>query len=140
VKKILSILVIALLAVGLFAGCGSSKSSGNYKDGIYEEKSQPDKDGNYATIRLTIEAGIISRTEWKEFTADGKEKDIEYGKKSGNPDDYNKAQYAASASRSYGSILQSVHDPEKVDVISGATESNKVFKDLANKALNNAKK
>jgi len=137
-KKFLSIFLVVVMVLGLMAGCGGSK----LKDGTYEKTSEPDERGNYATITVVIKGGKITEAEYVEYTPDGP-KDENYGKKDGkieNQENYDKAQKALEASKTYGDKLVDAQDPSKVDAVSGATSSHKTFVQLANEALADAKK
>ena len=137
-KKFLSILLVTIMVVSLMAGCSGAK----YKDGTYEKESKPDERGNYATIKVDVKSGKISEVDYTEFASTGP-KDENYGKKDGkieNQENYDKAQNAIKAAATYGPKLVEVQDPAKVDVVSGATSSHKLFVQLANEALADAKK
>lgn len=137
-KKFLSILLVVVMTLGLMAGCSGSK----YKDGTYEKTSEPDERGNYATIKIVIKDGKITEAEYVEYTPNGP-KDENYGKVNGeiqNQENYDKAQKALAATKTFGQKLVEKQDPSKVDAVSGATNSHKTFVQLANEALEEAKK
>ncbi|HHW32220.1 MAG TPA: FMN-binding protein [Clostridiaceae bacterium] len=137
-KKILSIILVVVMTFGLMVGCGGAK----YKDGTYEKTSEPDERGNYATIKIVIKSGKIAEAEYVEYTPNGP-KDENYGTNNGkieNQENYDKAQKALAASKTFGEKLVKAQDPSKVDVVSGATNSHKTFVQLANEALSEAKK
>jgi major membrane immunogen (membrane-anchored lipoprotein) len=138
-KKLLSILSIVIFLMSFSAIIINAATT--YKDGVYSAKSEPDERGNYATIKITVKNGSITVCDWKELTKDGKVKDESYGKYPGVKEaDYQKAQNALKATNTYGDKLVKVQEVDKVDAVSGATNSNKLFKELAKKALQNAKK
>lgn len=135
-KRYLAVIVVVLLAMSLFAGC-SSKSSGTYKDGEYAAKSDPDERGNWGEIKIKVTDGKIETVDFKEFVKGGAQKDENYGK--GDEANYTKAQNALTGAKTYGPKLVETQDVDKVDVVSGATSSNKLFKNIAKKALESAK-
>ncbi|NSW90833.1 MAG: FMN-binding protein [Firmicutes bacterium] len=137
-RKYLIITFVVLLALVLVSGCSGSK----YKDGTWKAESQPDDYGNTALVEITIKDGKITDVVWKEMS-NGKEKDEDYGKKDGkieNQENYDKAQKAIKASKTYGDKLVEVQDINKVDAISGATRSHETFVSLVKEALEKAKK
>jgi major membrane immunogen (membrane-anchored lipoprotein) len=135
VKRVLAVAVSIFLVMGLLGGCGSAKVT--YKDGTYEAKSDPDKEGNSGTIKITVSGAKITAVEWKEYY-NGALKDENYGKESGDKV-YAIAQKARKGSSTYPNKLIEVQNPEKVDAVSGATQSNELFKKLAQQALKDAK-
>ena len=69
----------------------------------------------------------------------GEIKGEDYGKEAGD-EKYQKAQLAVQGFSQYADKLVEVQDPEQVDAISGATVSNKEFKEAVWNALEQAKK
>lgn len=151
-KKYAVVLVMLVLAVGLFAGCSSSPQKDSpaaakeqvrsYKDGTYTAKSSPDERGAVGEITLVLEKGKIVKAEYKGIMKDGKIKDIDYGKTNGkieNQEFYNKAQNAVKAIPTYPAKLVELQDVAKIDAISGATVSYNQFAEAVKKALEQAK-
>ncbi len=137
-KRLLAVLVLAVFSVGLLAGCSGSSSTA-YKDGEYSAKSDADERGNWGEIKIKVSDGKISEVDFKEFVKGGAEKDENYGK-GGDEVNYKKAQDALKAAKGYAPKLVETQDVDKVDVVSGATSSHTLFKTIANKALEGAKK
>ena len=69
----------------------------------------------------------------------GNIKGDDYGKDAGD-DKYKKAQIAVQGFSTYADKLVEVQDPDQVDAVSGATVSNKEFKEAVWDALEKAKK
>ncbi|MCX7749526.1 MAG: FMN-binding protein [Clostridia bacterium] len=134
-KKLLAVIISVFLAASLMTGCAKNEAA--FKDGDYSAKSDPDERGNYGEMKIKVSDGKIAEVDFKEFTPKGP-KDENYGK--GNEENYKKAQDALKAAKTYGPKLIETQDVEKVDLISGATGSHTLFKDLAKKALEAAKK
>jgi len=114
--------------------------TGIYKDGTYIVKSDPDPDLRDAVgeLTLTILNGKITQAEYKGIQKDGTVKDSDYGKTNGkieNREFYNKAQQALKGAMMYGPKLVETQDVDRVDSISGATLSNKQFRQAGHKAL-----
>lgn len=151
-KKYAVVLVVAILSVGLLAGCSSSPQKDSpaaakeqvksYKDGTYTATSSPDERGAVGEVSLVIEKGKISKAEYKGIMKDGKVKDIDYGKTNGkieNQEFYNKAQNAVKAIPTYPAKLVETQDMAKIDAISGATVSYNQFAEAVKKALEKAR-
>lgn len=135
-KKLLLIFMACVLVVGLLSGCSNRK----YKDGEYSVQSEPDKHGNYATLKITVKDDRITTVDWKELTKDGKEKDENYGKNpGGKEEDYKKAQNALKISKAFSQKLIEKQDVNKIDGVSGATNSFGKFKEMVAQALEKAK-
>ncbi|EFG27553.1 FMN-binding protein, partial [Fusobacterium periodonticum] len=69
----------------------------------------------------------------------GNVKGDDYGKEAGD-EKYRKAQIAVEGFSTYADKLVEVQDPNEVDAVSGATVSNKEFKEAVWDALEKAKK
>lgn len=114
-----------------------------YRDGTYKVKSGITDDwGGYAEITLTVQAGTISSCEFLSYEKDGTLKDENYGKQDGvikNTGLYKIAQNAIKNAALYGERLVETQDPQKVDAITGATVSHKLFQDAAARALEKAR-
>lgn len=142
-KKIICLFFVAVLALGLFSGCGKSSGSASYKDGTYTGKSSEDDKGAYGEATVTIRDNKITDCRYVTWQSDGTEKDEEYGKVNGeisNRDYYDKAQLAVKAMQQYALELVNVQKPEEVDAISGATISHGQFVEAVKDALEEAKK
>lgn len=135
-KNFFQSLIIGVMLIGLLVGCSAEKT---YQDGKYQGRSEPDKRGSYGTINITVDGGKITDVDYKEYQNDGALKDENY-QKGADKEVYELAQKAVKGTATYGKKLVEVQDVDKVDAVSGATNSNKQFKDAANKALENAKK
>lgn len=136
-KKILALMMVAILALFMLAACssGSKSSSGSssavtYKDGTYKGQSSKNDHGQYGDIEITVQGGKITDVKYKEIMQDGSEKTLE------NDNNY---QAAIDAIKELPQKLIEAQDPDKVDVISKATGTTNMFKEAAKKALEQAK-
>ena len=142
-KKIICLLFVAVLAAGLFAGCGKDSGSTVYKDGTYTGKSGQDDTGAYGEATVTIAGNKITDCKYVTWQSDGIIKDEEYGKVNGeisNRDYYDKAQFAVKAMQQYARELVEVQMPDEVDAVSGATIAYGQFVEAVKNALKEAKK
>lgn len=136
------LLVGVAVALSLLTACGKkdfskmSFNDGEYQ-GHYESDDKDHKDS--ADVIITIQDGkiVACTAEFKDGKGDIKGE--EYGKQAGD-DKYQKAQIAVQGFSQYADKLVEVQDPEQVDTISGATVSNKEFKEAVWDALEKAKK
>ncbi len=113
------------------------------KDGTFTGKSAQNSEGWYQELTITIEDHKITAVKNVGFNKDGSVKDENYGKTNGKIENkvyYNKAQAALKANVSFAEALLQKQEVNKVDGISGATESYKMFFDAAQKALEAADK
>lgn len=140
-KKTIFLLLIAILTLGLLAGCGKASGSTAYKDGTYTGKSGQDDRGAYGEVTVTIAGNKITDCKYVTWQSDGSIKDEEYGKVNGeisNRDYYDKAQLAVKAMQQYARELVEVQKPEEVDAISGATIAHGQFVEAVKNALKEA--
>ena len=136
------LLVGMVVALSLLIACGKkdfskmSFNDGEYQ-GHYESDDKDHKDS--ADVIITIQDNkIVSCTaEFKD--SNGNIKGDDYGKDAGD-DKYKKAQIAVQGFSTYAEKLVEVQDPNEVDAVSGATVSNKEFKEAVWNALEKAKK
>ena len=138
-KKLLTgTLLLAILIVG----CGKKDfTKMTFNDGVYqgifknEDKDHPSS----AEVSLEIKENKIVNCEAVFKDGKGNVKGEEYGKEAGE-EKYKKAQIAVQGFSQYAEKLVEVQDPDMVDAISGATVSNKEFKEAVWNALEQAKK
>ena len=148
-RKMILVVMTALLCAALLAGCGESKKAA-YKDGTYEAQSSVytnddgSEDGNgYGVVSLTIKDGKITECTYQTFEIDGTLKDENYGKQNGeiaNRDYYSKAQKAVAACDEYAKMLVANEGLDGIDAISGATVNYNEFKEAVGLALEEAAK
>ena len=136
------LLVGTLVLATLVVSCGKKDfSKMTFNDGTYQGHYESDDKDHPSTVDVTIEIQdnkIVNATaEFKD--AKGQVKAEEYGKDAGE-EKYQKAQLAVQGFNQYAPKLVEVQDPEQVDSISGATVSNKEFKEAVWNALEQAKK
>lgn len=115
----------------------------HYRDGTYKARSSIEDDwGGYAELTLIVKDGVISECTFLSYERNGTLKDENYGKQDGvikNAGLYKIAQNAIKNAALYGQNLVETQDSEKVDVITGATVSYKLFQDAAQTVLTQAK-
>jgi major membrane immunogen (membrane-anchored lipoprotein) len=121
------------------AKCSVNISTALYKDGTYTAQSDADSRGNYGKVTIIIKNGRMISVIYGGYLKDGTLKDENYGKGS-SADSYNKAQNALKGAKTYGPKLQEIQILEKVDAVSGATNSYGDFKSAVQRALAKAKK
>lgn len=120
------------------ANVGAARES-KWKDGVYTEKSEKEKNGGYVIVTLTIENGAIKLCTMEMYDRENNPKDEKYG--SGGPDQvYKIAQAAIESAAQYPELLVQAGSIEDVDAISGATETYDVFRDVVQKLLEQAER
>jgi major membrane immunogen (membrane-anchored lipoprotein) len=135
----------ALAALGsvLLTGCASVDTDirdGGYADGTYTGKSQPDDDGSYGQVSLTIAGNDVTAVTFTLRLKDGSEKGEDYGKTNGKVVDiptYRKAQAGIAAAPKYAAQLVETDDLSGVDAITGASLSYRQFTQAVTDALRN---
>lgn len=127
------------LTLGLSALLLTACSSSAYFDGKYEARSFKDSHGAYAQVSLVLDNDDIVQVDYVTVMADGKIKDERYGQGL-DKEMYEAAQVAVKAMPIYKQTLIETQDIDEVDAISGATTSNKQFKDAVKKALRKAQR
>lgn len=108
------------------------------KDGTYTGKSSEDDFGGHIEVTIKVADGKISETVVKNLQKDGSEKGEDYGKEAGE-EGYKTAQMTLEASQTYGKELTEKGSVEKVEAVSGATQSYNQFVEAAKDAINQAK-
>lgn len=139
-NKILKLVGVSALLLTV-AACGTSKiSKEKYNDGIYEYTHKSEgKHISYVHVKLEIKDNKIIKSDAEFLDENQDVKDENYCK--GMPEEvYKMAQKSVEASNKYAGILLKKQNPDKVDIVAGATDSNKLFKEAVWKALDLAKK
>lgn len=136
------LLVGTFVLAALFTACGKKDfSKMTFNDGVYQGHYESDDKDHPSTVDVNIEIQdnkiINAAAEFKD--GKGEIKGEDYGKEAGD-EKYQKAQLAVQGFSQYADKLVEVQDPEQVDAISGATVSNKEFKEAVWNALEQAKK
>jgi major membrane immunogen (membrane-anchored lipoprotein) len=156
-KKILLSMLMMFLMTSLI-GCGvmmktndsnlqngaisTIEKSIKYKDGSYEAKTPIDGEGFYTTAKVTVSGGKISEVDWIIFDnyRGSRPFDASYEKVYvGNEVYIQQSRSDWKGSRNYGQRLIETQDLGKVDVVTGATWTNKKFKEAVGLALEKAK-
>lgn len=115
---------------------GVEKKSGKYYPGFYSAESDYDSHGYKAYAALLIKNGKVANAWFGEFDKDG-------AVKSANETYSNIMKQVsgvtpAEAERALAQSLVAKQDPAKVDAVTGATDTSKLFKELMTKALSYA--
>jgi major membrane immunogen (membrane-anchored lipoprotein) len=143
-KKILTCVCIATVALAMLSGCGSkSYADGTYtgQSSVYESDEDEGNGNGYGVVTLTIQDNTIVSCTYLTYEPDGTLKDEDYGLQDGavaNRDYYNKAQKAIAACDVYAEDLVETNDLKKVDAVSGATINYKNFEEAVKDALKQA--
>lgn len=165
-KRNLILIAVLMLTAFLIAGCsktdkGDTASTAgdvttaptaaptvtpeavSYKDGVYEVKTEPDYEKYYTEATLTVESGKITAFEWTIYDAgrDNIPFDSEYYKVLAEFGDLYEQQGKDdwAGSRGYSDVLIETQDINQVDAVSGATWTNRKFKEILRLALEQAK-
>lgn len=136
------LLVGMVVTLSLLTACGKKDfSKMTFNDGEYQGHFENDDKDNKDTadVSITIQDGKIVSCTAEFRDSKGNIKGDDYGKETGD-DKYKKAQIAVEGFSQYAGKLVEVQDPNEVDAISGATISNKEFKEAVWNALDKAKK
>jgi len=141
-KLFLAILFMFLLFTLIkgFRGVVRRVEHGRYTDGTYEQSTVPDEEGWSKSVEIEISDGKIVNVSYDEFNP-------ETGSKAEDDDYINKWRTATSMQadpkqvyRALAMELVRKQDPKKVDDITGASISSKVFRGLAIEVLRQAKR
>ena len=136
------LLIGMVVALSLLTACGKKDFSkmtfndGEYQ-GHYESDDKDNKDSADVTITIQDNKIVNCTAEFKD--SKGNIKGDDYAKDAGE-DKYQKAQIPVQGFSTYADKLVEVQDPDQVDAVSGATVSNKEFKEAVWDALEKAKK
>ncbi|MBS5870481.1 MAG: FMN-binding protein, partial [Fusobacterium periodonticum] len=125
------LLIGMVVALSLLTACGKKDfSKMTFNDGEYQGHfNNDDKDHpSTADVVLTIQDGKIVACTAEFRDGKGNIKGDDYGKEAGD-EKYKKAQIAVEGFSTYADKLVEVQDPNEVDAVSGATVSNKEFKE-----------
>ncbi len=133
-KRITFLLVSTILTTGMLVGCGSK----GMKNGTYTaEDKNFDDHGWKASVTITVSGGKVSDTKFDYVAEDGTTKrgNVAYGEKMSQTAGITPDEYLPQ----YEQALVTTQDPSKVEVVTGATTSQKDFKALAKAAMDAAK-
>lgn len=128
-SRALVMMVLGLVCALLIVGCAPNgqQKAGKYdlEDGTYSARTEPDSHNWYSVNEITIKDGKIVKVDYKEINAETQEpkgEDYPYPK-------------ALEAIDNYEEQLIETQDPDKVEVVSGATSTWNKFKQTAKEAL-----
>lgn len=131
-KKWLTAALSGLMLLSLCA-CAGNESSSAEGPVTKTARTQKDEYGNESEIKVTMENDKITAVEWNEYT-NGEKKDSNYGKDQGE-EKYKQAQDALAGSATYPTQLMEKQDINKVEAVTGATQSYNTFVELYKKAV-----
>ena len=131
-KKWLTAALSGLMLLSLCA-CAGNESSSTEGPVTKTARTQKDAYGNESEIKVTMENDKITAVEWNEYT-NGEKKDSNYGKDQGE-EKYKQAQDALAGSATYPTQLMEKQDINKVEAVTGATQSYNTFVELYKKAV-----
>ncbi len=144
-KRLYTVIIIALISIFALTGCGSSESkestssnSSMYKDGTYKGTyDKADKRGWKPQISIVIQKGKIEKVEFNEIDKNGKLKteDAKYGKSMKEKSSTEPKEFIPKLNQQ---LIDSQTD-SKIDGITGATQSTTKFKELSKDVLAKAK-
>ncbi|NLZ52151.1 MAG: FMN-binding protein [Thermoanaerobacteraceae bacterium] len=150
-KKLLTVMLVALLIITLIVGCGQQRQreqappdqSGSqqsddeqlsYEDGIYSaQKADFDDHGWKAMVTVIVKDGKITDVFFDEINEEGRLKSFDPEYAANMKDKAGTAPLGA-----YNDLEQSLivkQNPEKVDAVTSATHSSNTFKELVKQAL-----
>lgn len=133
-KRWLSLAMVLTLVLVFAVGCSSGA---DFKDGQYQAESDFDDKGYKGSIEIVVKDGKITEVDYDELDEDGAKKSVD--------EDYAEAMEGVSGTKpaqAYEDLESSLvksQDPDKVDAVTGATGTSELFKELAKKALEDAK-
>jgi major membrane immunogen (membrane-anchored lipoprotein) len=114
-----------------------------YRDGTYKAQTQPDYEGYFTKAEVTVKDGKIVSVDWSIYDANRNDKpfDEKYEEVFAGNDYYTEQSRSDwKGSRTYGPKLIETQDPDGVDAVSGATWTNKKFREIVKVALEEAEK
>lgn len=127
-NRTVGIVIVLLVVLGLALYINAQRQRGpEWQDGTYVARSDPDERGWFGEIEIVISNGKITEVNYEEMNQEGNRKDENYPYPAGpeSHDDYEQK-------------LKETQDPEKVDAISGATQTRNRFVQAAEAALRKA--
>lgn len=132
------ILGVSIFAIFMLIGCGKKNFNKlSFKDGTYIGKASEEDSAAYTEVKITIKDNKIIACDAEFRDSKQNIKDENYGKNAGEKK-YAQAQLAVQGMKKYPEMLLEVQDPDEVDSISGATVTNKQFREAVWKALDKA--
>lgn len=139
-KKLNILMMTSIFLVSIIlTGCGKKELKDGTFTGVVTKEEANTKNAGDSTVVLTIKDGKIVDCKYESRDSKGNVKDENYGKEAGEQN-YKKAQKAVVGIRKYPEDLVKTQDIDKVDSVSGATVSYKIFVDATKKALEEASK
>lgn len=118
----------------------AEEAATTYKDGTYEVETKPDVELYVTKATVKIEDGKITAVDWTIYDSQKRPFDETYEKVfAGNSTYMQQSRDDWNGSRDYEEVLIDTQDVDKVDAVSGATWTNKKFKDIVKMALEQAK-
>lgn len=133
-KRILILGLALVLVMGIAVGCTPKVEDQTYEDGVHTVEGEFDEQGWKGIMEMTIVNGAITEVNYDEVNEEGQLKSED--------EDYAEAMKGVSnitPKEAYEKLEASLLDTQNADtveMVSGATGTSEVFKELANKALN----
>ena len=133
-KKYLVLGLVLTLVLAMAVGCTSNSNGGNYEDGTFTAEGEIDDRGWTPVVEVVVENGEIVSVNYVEYNEEGQLKSED--------DDYAEAMKGVagvSPAEAYEQLendLISSQDVNQVELVSGATGSSELFKELVTDALN----
>ena len=127
-NRTVGIVIVLLVVLGLAIYINAQRQAGpDWQDGTYVARSNPDERGWFGEIEVTIKDGKITKANYEELNQEGNRKGADYPYPAGpeSHDDYEKR-------------LVDSQDPDKVEAITGATQTRDRFVEAAKEALRKA--
>jgi major membrane immunogen (membrane-anchored lipoprotein) len=124
------------------APAAAAEGAAIYRDGVYEIEIAPDYESYYTKAALTIEGGKITAFDWTIY--DKGHNDVPFDEEYYKVMEPYSALYVQQSkddwtgSRGYTDALIETQDVTKVDAVSGATWTNRKFKEAVKAALKEA--
>lgn len=127
-NRTVGIVIVLLVVLGLAIYINAQRQAGpDWQDGTYVARFNPDERGWFGEIEVTIKDGKITKANYEELNQEGNRKGADYPYPAGpeSHDDYEKR-------------LVDSQDPDKVEAITGATQTRDRFVEAAKEALRKA--
>ena len=132
-KRLVAVILAAVAAACLMAGCSSGM-----KDGVYKAQYKDYDDHGWKDyVSITVEGGQITSVDYDAMNQDGAKKSEDTAYRESMEPVSNT--YPAKFYKELEDQLTEMQDPKKVDAVTGATTSSNDFKILATEAIKAAK-
>ena len=128
-NRTVGVLVVLVVILALAVYINAQRRDGmQWEDGTYIGTSKPDQRGYFGEIKIVIEKDKIKDVDYEELDSRGNPKGPDYAYPAG-----------PKSHHQYEERLIKTQDPEKVESLTGATETHGRFQEAAQEALRKAK-